>query len=72
VRNRLRSRELLFRVRLWRVERGVVLELGVVDHLSDEAAQGFDSALQRAAGNLINISERTIMKVLHVRCGSLC
>lgn len=40
-----------------------------VDPMS-EAAQGFDSVLQRAAGILINISERTMMKVLHVHCGS--
>lgn len=34
-----------------------------------EAAEGFDRCLQRAASILINISERSMMKVLHLHCG---
>lgn len=34
-----------------------------------EETKGFDKVLQRAASILINISERSMMKVLHVNCG---
>jgi len=34
-----------------------------------EPAEGFDKCLQRAAGILVNLSERNMMKVLHVHCG---
>lgn len=34
-----------------------------------EAAEGFDRCLQRAASILINISERSMLKVLHLHCG---
>lgn len=45
-------------------------KVGIIDEDPlKQDVKGFDKVYQRAASIMINVSERTMMKVLHVHCG---